>query len=299
VADGDISASMRDGASQRVPGTQSIVAAKATMLKAKNCAFLGDLVRDYFTNKLLGIARDIVMHIHAGSSNPDNDFPFLAGSYLDAASMGSPALAFVRSVCAVFALDDNIRDETATMRKVLLKFLHVKEFSKEASYVDLCQPFVLRNVSCAACHDCRDIDISRDRQLTELGVDGGWICHDPSCRQPYDLAMIESRLVEYVQRILVSYNVQDLRCNHCNQIKGGRLQEFCSGSKDFALTVPDKLIENKLLILHNCATIHSMELLRQVVEWARPELKARYTQYIERMRETEADEDDAFDGDDD
>ena len=101
--------------------------------------------------------------------------------------------------------------------------------------------------------------------------------------------------MEYVQRILVSYNVQDLLCNHCGQIKGGRLQEFCGGSKDFALTLSDALIDSKLLILHNIATIHEMDLLRQIVEWARPGLRPRYAKYVERMRAAaEAEEADAY-----
>ena len=278
--------------------TQSIVAVRAQMLESKNTAFLSDLVKGYFTSKMLSITRNIVMHIHVGSGNPDHEFPFLAGSHLDAQSIGSPALAFVRSVCAVFALDDTVRDETAMMRKVLLKLLHVKEFSKEAMYVDLCRPFVLRNVSCSACHDCRDIDICRDRHLNELGAEGGWRCHIESCKHPYDLEAIENMLVEYFQRNLVAYNVQDLRCNHCGQIKGGRLQEqHCGGSKTYSLTVTRDAEASKLLILHNIATIHEMDLLREMVEWVRPEFRQRYDNYVERMRLGEEDDDDNDDDD--
>ena len=165
-------------------------------------------------------------------------------------------------------------------------------------YVDLCRPFVLRNVSCSACHDCRDIDICRDRHLNELGAEGGWRCHIESCKHPYDLEAIENMLVEYFQRNLVAYNVQDLRCNHCGQIKGGRLQEqHCGGSKTYSLTMTRDAEASKLLILHNIATIHEMDLLREMVEWVRPEFRQRYDNYVERMRLGEEDDDDNDDDD--
>lgn len=65
----------------------------------------------YFTDKLLRIVRDIQRHVASRSAADDDDddvsaatrrFPQLAGSHLE---LGSPALEFVKTVCAVMLLD--------------------------------------------------------------------------------------------------------------------------------------------------------------------------------------------------
>ena len=47
-------------------------------------------------------------------------------------------------------------------RRDLLKLIGVREFAEEAVFRDPCCSFVLAEVICEACNNCRDIDLCRD-----------------------------------------------------------------------------------------------------------------------------------------
>lgn len=48
--------------------------------------------------------------------------------------LGPPALAFVRTVCAVLALDYALEDQVAVLRRNLLKLVHVREFASASEF---------------------------------------------------------------------------------------------------------------------------------------------------------------------
>ena len=48
--------------------------------------------------------------------------------------LGPPALAFVRTVCAVLALDSALEDQVAVLRRNLLKLVHVREFAAASDF---------------------------------------------------------------------------------------------------------------------------------------------------------------------
>ncbi len=48
--------------------------------------------------------------------------------------LGAPALAFVRTVCAVLALDSGLQQEVAVLRRNLLKLVHVREFAPASEF---------------------------------------------------------------------------------------------------------------------------------------------------------------------
>lgn len=55
--------------------------------------------------------------------------------------LGPPALAFVKTVCAVLALDSAVEDQVAVLRRNLLKLVHVREFASASEFhVGLCSP---------------------------------------------------------------------------------------------------------------------------------------------------------------
>ena len=48
--------------------------------------------------------------------------------------LGPPALAFVRTVCAVLSLDSAVEEQGAVLRRNLLKLVHVREFATAAEF---------------------------------------------------------------------------------------------------------------------------------------------------------------------
>ena len=45
-----------------------------------------------------------------------------------------PALAFVKTVCAVLALDSAVEDQVAVLRRNLLKLVHVREYASASEF---------------------------------------------------------------------------------------------------------------------------------------------------------------------
>ena len=62
--------------------------------------------------------------------------------------LGSPALAFVRTICHLLALDSRVSDAVAVLRRQLLKLLHVREFGPQAEFKEVCLGFKLPDVIC-------------------------------------------------------------------------------------------------------------------------------------------------------
>lgn len=48
--------------------------------------------------------------------------------------LGTPALAFVKSVCHLLALDNAVTDEVLLLRRQLLRLVHCKEFSPSSEF---------------------------------------------------------------------------------------------------------------------------------------------------------------------
>ena len=69
--------------------------------------------------------------------------------------LGPPALAFVRTVCAVLALDSAVEDQVAVLRRNLLKLVHVREFASASDFQVGLHTWVWRGAR---------------------GGEGGWLC---------------------------------------------------------------------------------------------------------------------------
>lgn len=48
--------------------------------------------------------------------------------------LGTPALAFVKTVCHLMALDSSVVDEVLVLRRQLLRLVHCKEFSAASEF---------------------------------------------------------------------------------------------------------------------------------------------------------------------
>lgn len=111
----------------------------------------------------------------------DEDFPQLFGCHY---KLRCPALEFVKYICKVLSLDKNITNQVTKLKKDLLQIVNVREFSKEAEYIDPSLSFIIPQVFlfldeffesnflfhlfsifqmiCLKCNNSRDIDLCRD-----------------------------------------------------------------------------------------------------------------------------------------
>ncbi|CAH2005328.1 unnamed protein product [Acanthoscelides obtectus] len=139
----------------------------------------------------------------------------------------SAALDFVKAVCHILGLDPAMQDAVDTLKSNLLRLINVGEFSEKAVWYDQTVSYVVPQIICKSCNHCRDIDLGRDQYRS----DSAWLC--PLCNTPYDNVEIECIMLEIINRKFLAYNLQDLQCKKCNQIKLENLARHCQCSSEF------------------------------------------------------------------
>ncbi|KAK2643590.1 hypothetical protein Ddye_025353 [Dipteronia dyeriana] len=244
--------------------TPSITVNAAETFESHLVEHLKGEIGSYFTSKLLGIVRDTIHHLKRmnRSENDQRSSPRviqLAGNThkVDA------ALEFIKHACAVFALDQNVQHDVLVMRKNLLKYVRVREFAPEAEFRDPCPSFILPNVICSYCNDCRDLDLCRDVALMAKE----WRCAMPQCGQPYDREEMENSLLQIVRQRERLYHLQDLVCVRCNQVKAAHLAEQCSCAGSFRCKEDVSEFRSKMQIFLNIAICQEFQLLQEFTSW--------------------------------
>ena len=196
----------------------------------------------------------------ASQEEAQRAFPQLPGSYL---RMASPALEFVKMVSHLVQLDSAVAPAMLKLRRNLLKLLDVREFATEAQFVNPSRSFVLPDVMCGFCGACKDLDLCRDR--SGLAAGGGWSCDH--CAQPYDDEELEARLVQLVQRRCLAYQLQDLQCDKCRQVKTHNLTHICPKcAGPFVPRQPPAALRQALQTFRSIAQHQQMPWLLETVD---------------------------------
>ncbi|KAL5555227.1 hypothetical protein UlMin_037463 [Ulmus minor] len=240
--------------------TPSITVAAAETFESHLTDYLKEQISSYFTEKLLGIVRDTILHMKE-LSRSENE-PGLSQPSTNV-HKGDAALEFIKHVCAVLALDQNVQHDVLVMRKNLLKYVRVREFAPEAEFRDPCPSFILPNVICSYCNDCRDLDLCRD--LTLLAQE--WRCGVPQCGQPYDREVMENSLLQIVRQRERLYHLQDLVCLRCRQVKAAHLAEQCACAGSYKCKEDITEFRGKMQIFFNIAIRQKFQLLQECTSW--------------------------------
>jgi len=241
--------------------TPSITVMAAENLEGQVIEHLRDKISTYFADKLLRTVSDILHHFK-GKSKFESDES--ASRESDPHThKGDAALEFIKHICAVLALDQNVQHDILRMRKNLLKLVRVKEFAPEAQFQDPCASFTLPNVICSYCNDCRDLDLCRDSTLQ--GQE--WRCAVPQCGQPYHREQMENALLQVVRQRERLYHLQDLVCLRCRQVKAAHLSDQCSCGGSFRCKEESSYFLSKMRVFREVAVSQKFQLLQDCVEW--------------------------------
>lgn len=241
--------------------TPSITIMAAENLEVQVIGYIRDQISNYFADKLLRIVSDILHHFKGKGKSESVE---LTNREPDPHThKGDAALEFIKHICAVLALDQNVQHDILRMRKNLLKLVRVKEFAPEAQFQDPCASFTLPNVICSYCNDCRDLDLCRDSTLQ--GQE--WRCAVPQCGQPYHREQMENALLQVVRQRERLYHLQDLVCLRCRQVKAAHLSEQCSCGGAFRCKEESSQFLSKMRVFLNVAVSQKFELLQDVVQW--------------------------------
>lgn len=204
----------------------------------------------------------------------DHHFPLLPGSHLDLENT-HPVLQLVKSIMHVFSLDKTINLEVRLLRKELLILFDIKEFSPQARFENPSSSLRFEQLACEHCTMVRDLDLCRDEAILPISssrnLDSGlagkvikaWECI--TCGREYDRLSIEERLIGRVQKILVQWQTQDLRCGKCRKIRINDFMEHCACSGEWVATVSRDKIVKELRVFERAAAFYELKMLGEVV----------------------------------
>ena len=198
----------------------------AEAAEEERAAWLAGQVGGYFSQRILRLVGEINRVLGPGTARhlgPQHRFPTPPGAHLPKELRGSPALAFVKTLCAALSLDTSVEGPVSLLRKNALKLLRVPEYAPQAEFREPCVTFVMRDAVCNYCSACADLDLCRDERLVE---DANWDC--AACGNPYDPQWIEGTLVAHVNERVRQAQLQDLRCTRDRRIKVSHLAARCA-----------------------------------------------------------------------
>lgn len=221
----------------------------------------------------------LIARYQAEQSHPtlqsDHIFPLLPGSHLKLQGT-HPVLYLVKSIMHVFSLDKTIDHETRLLRKDLLSLFDIREFSPQARFENPSSSLQFPQLICEHCTLVRDLDLCRDEDVLPVashGPDGSshaivrsvpaWQCN--TCAHEYDRLALEERLIGRVQRMLVQWQTQDLRCAKCNKIRINDFMEHCGCSGTWVATVSLEAVMAELRVLDRVADFYGLKMLAKVV----------------------------------
>ncbi|ORY88326.1 DNA polymerase epsilon catalytic subunit A [Leucosporidium creatinivorum] len=197
----------------------------------------------------------------------DFAFPILPGSHL---KLKNPLLEFIKTTCAILSLARDVLPEVLVLKRNLLDMISVREFATEAAFRNPCLPFKVPMVVCKNCNTARDLDLCRNPDFLVKGRP--WSCE--RCKAEYDRHAIEALVIDAIQRRAVSYQLQDVRCQRCKQIKSDNLRLHCECSGEYQMSETRGELLKRLQVTGNVAEWHDLALLASVVDWLKDSIGA-------------------------
>uniref|UniRef100_T1GHV1 DNA polymerase epsilon catalytic subunit n=1 Tax=Megaselia scalaris TaxID=36166 RepID=T1GHV1_MEGSC len=173
-----------------------------------------------------------------------------------------PAIQLIRTLIKVLSVNKNFADEINDFRRNMLRFVGIGEFSDLAEWKDNCDTYILNEVICKACNHCRDLDLCKDKHRAMKDGVPIWICSQ--CYVSYDNEEIENKMIDIALRKIMTYNLQDLKCVRCKEIKRENLSLYCPCSGQFESLIQASDIESMLKTFLNVAENHKMNLLQEI-----------------------------------
>lgn len=193
-------------------------------------------------------AYDIVMKMHQSSGR----------------SQDGPATEFIKALCKILEIDPTVNDELDQLRKNMLRLVGLGEFSDKAVWQEKGKSYILSEVICQACNHCRDLDLLKDKHRAMKDGIPVWLC--AQCSVSYDTEDIESRLIDVLNRKLMSYTLQDLQCTRCKEIKQDNMMKYCQCAGNYKTLIHPSEVQKLFKTFNYVADNYSMVLLKEYTD---------------------------------
>ena len=228
-----------------------------------------------FTKPLFKQISTLLRRQHAEILHPelagDYIFPQLPGSHLN---LSNPVLQLVKSVMQVLSLDRAISLEARMLRKELLNLFDIREFSAEATFSNPSATLVIRGLICDDCTSSRDLDLCRDASLLPPVLENGttetatplpkWKCNN--CDASYDKLRIEEELVAEIQKMVLEWCTQDLKCGKCKRLRSNEFMEHCACAGEWMGTKNKADVRKRLNVYSSVAGFYGLRMVEAVVQ---------------------------------
>ena len=193
----------------------------------------------------------------------DWKFPVMPGSHLE---MQNPALELVKSVMQVLSLDKTITLEARLLRKELLHLFEIREFSADGTFVNPSTSICIKQLSCAECCMPKDIDLCRDSDLVPADAEKPVLtARCDNCNAVFDRFQIEEKLLGDVQKMVVQWMTQDLKCKKCARIRTNDFMDHCACSGEWTTTAKQDDMLRQLRIYEGVAAYYGLRMLDGVL----------------------------------
>ncbi|XP_055677958.1 DNA polymerase epsilon catalytic subunit 1 [Lutzomyia longipalpis] len=176
-----------------------------------------------------------------------------------------PALQFVTALNRILSVAECFTPQVESLHRNLLKLIGIGEFSEAAKWKDTTHNFTLMEVICKACNHCRDLNLHNDPHRALKDGVPVWLCSQ--CLGCYSTDEIEGLLLEIIQRKLMSYTLQDVKCVICKQIKLDNMTRVCECMGAFTNLLPREDIQRDLESFLVVAEEYRMPLLENFIKW--------------------------------
>ena len=227
------------------------------------------IIDKYFAKQLISQVKFLFRRQNEAETHGDNElletfaFPAMPG----ASNRRNPTLQFVKYLCAIFSLSKEHQMEVRMLRRDLLSILDVAEFSKEGVFTDPSESFKLSQVVCSHCGSARDLDFCKDADLLpddDADHTIAWRCIH--CHYEYSQLALQERMVVGLQSLFTAYQLQDLKCSRCRQVRGDELSEHCGCSGEWVGSIGMMEMRKKLSVIKSVAEFYRLDMLRGAVE---------------------------------
>jgi DNA polymerase epsilon subunit 1 len=231
--------------------------------------YVPGLIDQHFAKPLISRVKFLLRRQNDAESRGDNGlletflFPDAPGS----TTRRNPTLQFVKYICAIFSLSKEHHLEARMLRRDLLSILDIAEFSKEGIFTDPSESFKISQVVCSHCGSARDLDFCKDADLLpdeEGDHTVAWRCIQ--CHHEYSQLALQERMVVQMQSLITAYQLQDLKCSRCKQVRGDELSEHCVCSGEWVGSIGMMEMRKRLGVFKSVAEFYRLDMLRGTVE---------------------------------
>ena len=130
----------------------------------------------------------------------------------------------------IFGLDAAFSLPASTLLKNMLTLLKIKEFSQEVTTgKEPSLTLVVPDIICHSCQTSIDLDICRSTYLYEDPYTETpkpvWSCR--FCDESLSKDDVERRLLDILNKRMVAYQMQDLKCRACHMINNQLVRKYC------------------------------------------------------------------------